>query len=132
MHISVRAGVAWVTLAAMLVSSSPAWAQPQRQHIADSAVLEQAIADRHAIDAANRELLTRVLDRSDVRAVAERMGLDVKDARSALGNLTSDELAAVASHARAVEADLAGGAQTVTISITTLLLIIIIILLIAD
>jgi hypothetical protein len=60
------------------------------------------------------------------------MGLDLKDARSAIATLDSQDLALVAQQAGAVESDLAGGQRTIVISVTTLLLIIIIVLLIAD
>jgi hypothetical protein len=118
----------WLTLCALL-STSPVWAQ---QHILDSSMLQQAVAATRATDEANRQVVQRVLSRSDVSRVAEAMGLDVKDARSALGTMTSAELADLAQPARALEADLAGGATTITISITTLLLVLILIAIIAS
>jgi hypothetical protein len=44
--------------------------------------------------------------------------------------MTPEQLAALADPARAIDADLTGGASTITISITTLLLVIIVVLLI--
>jgi hypothetical protein len=96
-------------------------------------VLQQAVADRQAVEASNRQTIDRVLARPDVQAAAARLGLDVKDARTAVASIGGEELAAVAQAAQAVDVDLAGGQnRTVTISITTLLLLIIIIILIAD
>jgi hypothetical protein len=46
--------------------------------------------------------------------------------------MTSAELAELATSARAVQTDLAGGNQTIVISLTTLLLIIIIVILLAN
>jgi hypothetical protein len=126
----VRALTTCFTVVAMLVATTPTWAE--EQHVVDSTVLQQAIAEHAATDAANRQTIDRVLARPDVAAVAARMGLDLKDARGAIATLDSQDLALVAQQAGAVESDLAGGQRTIVISVTTLLLIIIIILLIAD
>jgi hypothetical protein len=129
MRIRVRALITWLTVGALLVAS-PAWAQ---QHVVDSTILQQAIAAERDADAANRQVIERVLARPDVQVVAGKLGLDIKDARTAIAGLGGDELAAVAQSAQAAEADLAGGqSRTVTISLTTLLLIIIIVILVAD
>ena len=127
MRIPVRALVTWLTVGALLVTS-PAWAQ---QHVIDSIVLQQAIAEQRAVDDANRQLIERVLVRPEVQTVAARMGLDIKDARTAIAGISGEELAAVAQTAAAV--DLAGGqGPTITISLVVLLLVIIIVILLAD
>lgn len=123
-----RSVAVWLTLCALLVSS-PAFAQ---QHVADSAQLQQAVAAKASADEANRQVVRDVLERSDVKALASQMGLDVRQAETAVAQLSGDELASLAQSASAAQADLAGGNTTVTISLTTLLLIIIIILLIAN
>ena len=130
MRIPVRTLVTWLTVCALLFSS-PAWA---RQHVIDSTVLQQAIAERGAVDSANRQMVERVFARPDVQVVAGRLGLDIKDARTAIAGISGDELAAVAETARAVDQDLSAGAPnpTITISLVTLLLIIIIVILVAD
>jgi hypothetical protein len=127
MRMCVRALTVWLTVGALL-SASPVWAD---QQILDRSAMQRAIAEKDAADALNRQVVSRVLARSEVEAVALRLGLDVKQARAAVAHLDSEALAAVAQPARAVDADLAGG-QTIVISVTTLLLIIIIVLLIAD
>jgi hypothetical protein len=127
MRISVRALVTWMTVGALLVTQ-PVWAQ---QHVVDSTILQQAIADQRELDDANRQLIERVLVRPDVQVVAARLGLDIKDARTAIASISGEELAAVANTAAAV--DVAGGqGPTVTISLVVLLLVIIIVILIAD
>jgi hypothetical protein len=125
-----RALITWLTAGALIVAS-PAWAQ---QHVVDSAIMHQAIADQTAVDAANRQLVERVLTRPDVQVVAARLGLDIKDARTAIASVSGEELAAIAQTARAVDQDLSGGLgnPTITISLVTLLLIIIIVILVAD
>ncbi len=130
MRIPVRTFITWLTVCALLVSS-PVWAQ---QHVIDSTVLQQAIAEQQSVDAANRQMVERVLARPDVQVVAAKLGLDIKDARTAIAGINGAELAAVAQTAQAVDQDLAGGLSnpTITISLVTLLLIIIIVILVAD
>ncbi len=123
-----RSIAVWLTLCAVLVSS-PAFAQ---QHVADSAQMQQAVSAKASADEANRQVVRNVLERSDVKALASQMGLDLRQANTAVAQLTGDELASVAQSAGAVQADLAGGNNTVTISVTTLLLILIIIILVAN
>ena len=124
-----RALTTWLTVGALLVAS-PVWAQ---QHVVDSALLHRAIAEQQAADTANRQVIERVLARPDVQVVAARLGLDIKDARTAIATVSGEELAAIAQTAQTIDQDLAGGQnQTITISVVTLLLIIIVVILIAD
>jgi len=121
--------VALLLLPVFLVSS-PVFAQQAR--LVDDAAMTQALAAKAESESAQRELVRRVLDRADVRAMAARMGLSVEQADSAVATLSGPELGTLAQHASAVEAaTLAGGANTVVISLTTLLLIIIIVILLA-
>lgn len=102
------------------------------QHIVEGPAMAAVLAAQDAHDQANREAVLRVLDRDDVREMAARLGVSVEDARAAVGTVTSEQAAELASSARAVEADLAGGAPVVVISVTTLLLLLILVVLIAD
>lgn len=112
----------------VLLVSSPALAQQAR--VVDAAAMSQALAGKAEAESAQRELVRRVLDRSDAREMAARMGLSVEQANSAMATLGGAELGTLAQHAGAVEATaLAGGANTVVISLTTLLLILIIVIL---
>lgn len=122
--------VTLVLLPAFLISTSPAFAQQAR--VVDAAAMDQALADRASSERTQRDLVRRVLDRSDAREVAARFGLSVEQAGSAVATLSGAELNTLAQHASAVEANaLAGGANTVVISVTTLLLILIIVILLA-
>ena len=119
-----------LVLLPLFCAASPALAQQPR--VVDSATMSQALADKADSETAQRALVRRVLDRADVREVASRMGLSVELADSAIATLSGVELGTLASHASAVEAGaLAGGANTVVISVTTLLLILIIVILLA-
>ena len=114
----------------MFLVSSPAFAQQAR--VVDASAMDQALAAKAESESAQRELVRRVLDRADVRAMAARMGLSVEQATSAVATLSGPELGTLAEHAQAAEAaTLAGEANVVVISLTTLLLILIIVILLA-
>lgn len=107
--------------------SSPAFAQPS---VVDSAAMAEALTARANVEQVQRELVLRVLDTDDARAIAARLGLDLADASSAVATLGGGQLNTLAQQAGAVEsAALAGGQNYIVISATTLLLILIIILL---
>ena len=115
----------------MFLVSSPAFAQQAR--VVDASAMDQALAARAESESAQREVVRRVLDRSDVRAMAARLGLSVEQADSAVATLSGPELGTLAQHAQAAEAaSLAGEANVVVISVTTLLLILIIVILLAS
>jgi hypothetical protein len=129
MHIAKKV-VAFLLLP-LFLASSPALAQQAR--VVDSGAMSQALEAKAESERAQRELVQRVLDRADVRETAARLGLSVADAGSAVATLSGAELDTLAQHAGAVEATaLAGGANTIVISVTTLLLIIIIVILLVD
>jgi len=108
--------------------SAPAFAQHSR--IVDPAAMSLALSAKADSERAQRELVQRVLERSDAREMAARLGLSAEQAGSAVATLSGAELDALAQHAGALEnAALTGGSNTVVISVTTLLLILIIVIL---
>jgi len=114
-----------------LLSGAPAMAQ--QRHVADPALMRQAIADQALTDQQNRAAVLGVLQHSQVSDLACRLGLSVTRAENAVSTLDSTELARLAGQVRTADAQLAGGGSSkVVISVTTLLLIIIIIILLAD
>lgn len=102
------------------------------QHVAGPATIEHALADARATDETNRTAVLKALEREDVREMADRFGVDLQTAESAVRALSGAELAELAAPAHALTADRAGGATTVVISVTTLLLILIIVILLAN
>ena len=121
------------TLVALVVCSL-LWnssALAQQQHVVDPAAMRQAIADQAMTDQENRDDVLGVLHHSQVRELAGRLGLSVMRAEGAVSTLDSAELASLAEQARMADAQLAGGADPIVISVTTLLLIIIIVILVA-
>ena len=117
-------------LVSSLLWSSSAIAAPQ--HVVAPAAMQQALADQALTDQQNRDAVLSVLRTSQVRELADRLGLSVTSAEGAVSSLSSAELAPLAEQARTADAQLAGGANTVVISTTTLLLVIIIIILLAN
>jgi len=124
----IRTTVVALVVCSFLWNSS---AIAQQQHVVDPAAMRQAIADQAVTDQQNRDTVLGVLQHSQVRDLAGRLGLSVTGAEGAVSTLDSAELASLADQARMADVQLAGGANTVVISTTTLLLIIIIVILIA-
>jgi len=125
----IRASLILFTAVAVLVSSTPALAQ---QHVVDVSAMRQAITDQKTTRAADQASVKALLQHQATRDLAARLGLDLRGADQALADMSSKDLAQLATTARAVDVELAGGAPVVVISVTTLLLILIIVLLIAD
>lgn len=123
--------VVTIFLLPAILFSTQAYAQQAR--VVDSVALDQALANKAETENSQRDLVRRVLDRSDAREMAARLGLTVEHADSAVATLSGAELNTLAQRAAAVDASaLAGGANTVVISVTTLLLILIIVILLAS
>ena len=114
------------TLAVMLCAPA-AWAQ--QTHIVNKSALDQAVQQRVSQDQADREALRTFLQNPAVKGVAAKAGLSVERAESAVSTLQGSELRQAASQARAVNADLAGGA-TVVITTTTIIIVLLLVLLI--
>jgi hypothetical protein len=120
------------TAVVTLIVSSLLWstsAMAQQRHVVDPALMRQAIADQALTDQQNRDVVLGVLQNSQVRNLADSLGLSVARAENAVSTLDSTELSRLADSARLAEAQLAGGSSTVIISTTALLLIIIIVIL---
>jgi L-rhamnose isomerase len=120
-----------VILAALLVAPA---AQAQT-HVVGKKALAQAVQERVSQDQADRDAILALLARTEVRQIAAQAGLSLEKAQAAVSTLQGQDLRDIASQARQVNNDLAGGASNIVISTTTIiivLLIIILIVLIAD
>jgi hypothetical protein len=102
----------------------------QQRHVVSPAQMRQAVAAQGRVDQQNRDAVLTVLKRPQAREIAGRLGLTLTQAELAVSALSGDELAGLATSARAADAQLAGG-NTIVISTTTLLLLIIIVILLA-
>ena len=102
----------------------------QQTHAVDQAVLDQTIAVHVRQTTDDRETLLQVLQLEPVRALAGRVGLDLKRAESAVPTLDPTEVGELAAQARAVNASLVGGQSSVTISTTTIIIGLLVLILI--
>jgi hypothetical protein len=115
-----------VMLAALLVAPA---AQAQTHVVAKSA-LSQAVQERVSQDQADRDAILSLLERSEVRQIAQQAGLSLGTAQAAVSTLQGQDLRDLASQARQVDHDLAAGASTVVISTTTIIIALLIVILI--
>lgn len=99
-----------------------------QQHIVEPATLEQALAVQTSQDRADREIVLRVLGRPEVREVAGRIGVPLDRAEAVVQTVEGIELRQLATQARQVENQLAGGA-TVTFTTTTIIIVLLLIIL---
>jgi hypothetical protein len=97
--------------------------------LATQADLDNAIAKKLGQDDAARNTITMLLQRDDVRGMAEGYGLDVRRAEAAVSTLQGDELQRLSRLAANANGQLAGGDTVITVSLVTVLLIVIIVIL---
>jgi hypothetical protein len=97
--------------------------------IADAAFLDAAVTAHQSAADFTRTNLADLLDRDDVRQVAEDRGIDLERVASAASTLTDDEASAMAPLVeRTIEAVRQRG--TITIGVTTLIIILLILILV--
>ena len=116
------------TTLALTLCAPAAWAQ--QPHVISKPALDQAVQQRVSQDQADRDTLREFLHQPAVKDVAARAGLSVEKAQAAVSTLQGTDLHQAASQARAVNAQLAGGADTIVISTTTIIIVLLIIILI--
>ena len=103
----------------------------QSQSIVTNADLGAALSTRsHDVRTAQQTVI-RVLQRADVQALAGGLGVDMRNAESAVYTLDAADLQTATTHAAALDSVLSGG-DTVTISLVSALLIVIIVILLAN
>jgi hypothetical protein len=101
-----------------------------QNHVIGKSALDKAVQERVSRDQADREAITSLLQRTEVREVAARAGVSLDKAQAAVSTLEGSELQQIASQARAVQNDLAGGQSAIVISTTTIIIVLLIVLLI--
>ena len=101
-----------------------------QQHVVGKAALEQAVKNRVAEQQADRDAITSLLRRAEVKEVAAKAGVSLEKAEAAVATLQGEELRELAEQARGVQNDLAGGASAVVISTTTIIIVLLLIILI--
>ena len=122
----------FVSLVAILLMATAAAPRLQAQtaHAAPQSALNAAVRPHVDTASADREAVLRVLGRSEVKGVAERVGIDLRRATGAVSTLQGEDLARVSAQARQVEAALAGGQSKVVISTTMIIVALLVLILI--
>ena len=112
---------AWLLVIVFSVAALVPPASAQSSHAAPQsaidAVLQQKVSDADA----DRNIVLRLLDRSELQTIADEIGLDLRRAKDAVSTVEGQQLTDLAAQANKVEQSLAGG-QSITVS-TTLLII---------
>jgi hypothetical protein len=98
-------------------------------HVIGKNALDKAVQERVTSDQSDREAILTLLQRADVREVAAKAGVSLEKASAAVATLEGQDLREIASQARQVNNELAGGA-TVVITTTTIIIILLIVILI--
>ena len=101
----------------------------QSSNAVSQAALDAAVQQHVDATAADRAAVLLALDRQEVKQVAERVGLDLRTAKTAVATLDGADLAAAAAQARHVDEALAGGQSKVVISTTTIIIALLVIIL---
>jgi cell division protein FtsL len=100
--------------------------------VAVQADLDSAITKTLDQEGAARATITALLQRDDVRKIAEGRGLDLRRAEAAVSTLQGDELQKLSLLAARADAQLAGGDPVLHLSLVAVLLIVIVIILLVD
>ena len=103
--------------------------QAQTPHAASQSAMDAALQQHLSTAAADRADLVRVLNNPQVKAVADKTGLDVRRAASAVAMLDGQELTQLAAQARQVDQALAGGQSKIVISTTMVIVALLILIL---
>jgi hypothetical protein len=113
-------------LFAMLLASTPVLAQDS--HVVGEAELHQAVVNQADTETQQREAIRSLLQRQEVRDLAENHGLDIVKAENAVSMLQGPDLARVAAQASQVNMQLTGGADQIVLGTTTLIIILLIVI----
>jgi len=101
----------------------------QNSHVVDRAELAAAVAEHAASQDASRTAIREALAQPEVRAVAERTGLDLDRLKAAVATMDGADLERTATTARHVNNALAGGQSTITFSTTTIIIALLVVIL---
>jgi len=125
---------AMALLAIALVSIgivSPAMAEKPRADVVSVTDIQARIDQKVGTEAADRQAIQDLLARPDVKKIAGTAGLDVERASAAVGLLSGAELKDIAAQANEVNG-IQGGADHVTLAVTTIIIILLLIIILAN
>jgi hypothetical protein len=101
-----------------------------QDHVIGQSALDKAVQQRVSQEQADREAITSLLQRSEVREIAAKAGISLDKAQAAVSSLEGKDLQQAAQQARQAQNDLAGGASTIVISTTTIIIVLLLVILI--
>jgi hypothetical protein len=130
LEVSMRTITTLLSAPLILILGASTPVRAQERHAVPPSALAAAVTDHAATLDADRDAIREALNRPEVRAVAERTGIDIDRARASIDTLDSSTLARAAESARQVNDALVGGASTITISTTTIIIVLLLIILI--
>jgi hypothetical protein len=128
LEVSMRTITTLISAPLMLILGLATPAHAQERHAVAPSALAAAVTDHMAARDADRDAIREALARPEVRAVAERTGIDIDRAAASIDSLDSSSLARAAESARQVNQALVGG-SSITISTTTIIIVLLIIIL---
>jgi hypothetical protein len=99
-------------------------------HAAGQSAIDAALQQHVSAAASDRADLLRVLANPEVKSVAEKAGVDLRRATTAVAALDGQELAQLAAQARQVDQALAGGQSRVVISTTMIIIALLVLILV--
>ena len=97
--------------------------------VASQALLDAAVQQHVATTEANRATVLRVLEHPDVKALAGRIGVDLRTATEAVSTLDGQDLQTLTAQANQVDEALAGGQSRVVISTTVIIIALLVLIL---
>ena len=103
--------------------------QAQASHTASQSAMDAALQAHVSSAEADRADVLRVLANPEVKAVADKAGLDLRRATTAVTSLQGQELTQIAAQARQVDQALAGGQSKVVISTTMIIIVLLVLIL---
>jgi hypothetical protein len=109
----------------------PARADSPRADVVREADIQAKIDQKVGSEAADRQAIQDLLKRPDVKRIAGTAGLDVERASAAVGLLSGAELKDIAAQANEVNG-ITGGADHVTLAVTTIIIILLLIIILAN
>ena len=123
-----RTSVSVLAILLTVLSAMPR-VHAQASHAATQSAIDAALQQHVSRAAADRADVLRVLDHPAVKEVADRAGIDLRRAASAVATIDGQELDALAAQARQAEQALAGGQSKVVISTTVLIIALLVLIL---
>jgi len=123
-----------ILLAVAVVGSGiagPAMANEPRKDVVREADIQVQIDQQVDSQAADRQAIQDLLRRPDVRRIAGAAGLDIERASAAAALLSGSELKSMAASAHQIHGAV-GGADKVTVAVTTIIIIALLVIILAS